>query len=205
MKKVYLYLKFYVIFTVCTVLTLAAVTLNDKYIHNLNDNLSHAYNMNEILLLKTKDIMDENKNLQERIINLQHKHKIEIKSEDLEWLTKVIYFESRSESVLGKIAVGFVIMNRLNDDRFPDNIKSIIIQKNQFEWYWDGKPDIMNNSIAKEQCEEVARSILLKDIKYDPTEGATHFINVNTKKAPLWTRLYTKVTRIDNHIFYRWD
>jgi len=38
---------------------------------------------------------------------------------------------------------------------------------------------------------------------YDPTEGSTHYHNVSI--APVWAETKTRVVRIDNHIFYRWE
>ncbi len=56
--------------------------------------------------------------------------------EDLYWLSRIISAESRGEPLLGQLAVGNVVLNRVADTQFPNTIKSVIFdQKNgvQFE------------------------------------------------------------------------
>ena len=48
------------------------------------------------------------------------------------WLSRIIHSESGTQSMIGKLAVGNVVMNRLNDPAFPDTIKGVLFQKNQF-------------------------------------------------------------------------
>lgn len=46
--------------------------------------------------------------------------------DDLYWLSKIIHAESQGEPFLGKLAVGNVILNRVNDADFPDTIYDVI-------------------------------------------------------------------------------
>lgn len=50
----------------------------------------------------------------------------------LYWLSHIIYAESGNQSMSGKIAVGNVVMNRLASPMFPNTIKGVLFQKNQF-------------------------------------------------------------------------
>ena len=50
---------------------------------------------------------------------------------DLECLAKNIYYESGSEPVEGKIAVGMVTINRSNDNRFPSSICGVVKQRTE--------------------------------------------------------------------------
>lgn len=52
--------------------------------------------------------------------------------ETLYWLSHIIYAESGNQSLSGKIAVGNVVMNRLSSPKFPNTIKGVLFQKNQF-------------------------------------------------------------------------
>ena len=54
-------------------------------------------------------------------------------SEDLYWLARVISAESRGESLLGQMAVGNVVLNRLNSPVFPNSLYEVIFQTGQFE------------------------------------------------------------------------
>lgn len=53
-------------------------------------------------------------------------------ADSLYWLSRIIYCESGNQSLAGKIAVGNVVLNRVNDPKFPNTIYDVIFQKNQF-------------------------------------------------------------------------
>ncbi|WP_137151823.1 cell wall hydrolase [Devosia sp. FKR38] len=49
-----------------------------------------------------------------------------------ECLMRAMYFESNRSSAEGMLAVGTVVMNRLNDPRYPKSVCGVVGQKNQF-------------------------------------------------------------------------
>lgn len=51
---------------------------------------------------------------------------------DLRLMSAIIYCEANIEPYAGKLAVGIVIMNRVNSKSFPNTIKKVIYQKSQF-------------------------------------------------------------------------
>lgn len=51
---------------------------------------------------------------------------------DLKIMTCIIYAEAGNQSQKGRVAVGNVIMNRVRDPRFPNNIRDVVYAKNQF-------------------------------------------------------------------------
>ena len=53
-------------------------------------------------------------------------------ADTLFWLSRIIYAESGNQILDGKIAVGNVVMNRVDSPLFPDNIYDVLNQKNQF-------------------------------------------------------------------------
>ncbi|WP_417526097.1 cell wall hydrolase [Marinovum sp.] len=50
----------------------------------------------------------------------------------LECMTRAMYFESNRSSRDGMIAVGTVVMNRVNSPDFPNTVCGVVSQKNQF-------------------------------------------------------------------------
>ena len=113
-------------------------------------------------------------------------------AEALVCLALNVYYEARSQSIVEQIAVAQVVINRVNDDRYPDTICEVVKQgeKNpdgtmkedrcQFSWYCDGATDKPHNKKSWEIALSVARSV--RDGKTtDLTEGATHYhaISVN--------------------------
>lgn len=51
---------------------------------------------------------------------------------DKECLMRAMYFESNRSSAEGMLAVGTVVMNRVNDGRYPRTVCGVVGQKNQF-------------------------------------------------------------------------
>ena len=128
-----------------------------------------------------------------------------------------IYHEARNQSMVGQVAVGEVVMNRVEDSRFPDTVCEVVkqavtykntdkpvIHKCQFSWYCDGKSDKPNfNSDAWWRAKEYAYIVMSGKIMVDVTQGATHYHA--TYVRPSWAKTKTRTTRIDKHIFYKWE
>ena len=127
-----------------------------------------------------------------------------------------VYHEAKNQSFIGQVAVAQVVMNRVKDNRYPNNICDVVKQgltykwntsipirnKCQFSWYCDGKPDRPINKQAWFKAKQVA-SIVLDGSMVDFTEGSTHYHAHYV--YPSWRKTKTKVARIDSHIFYRWE
>lgn len=135
---------------------------------------------------------------------------------ELRCLAQNIYFEARSESRKGKIAVGLVTINRVKAKRFPDSICGVVWQKRrnqneewvaQFSWTWDGKGDTPREREQWEEAQMVAGAMIAErslDNFADFTRGSTHYHAEYVD--PWWGRSmlaagYT-VQQIDSHLFY---
>ena len=128
-----------------------------------------------------------------------------------------MYHEAKNQSMLGQIAVGQVVMNRVKDTRFPDNVCDVVteavtykgtdkpvLHKCQFSWYCDGQKDEPKyHSEEWWNAQEYASIVLSGTIALDVTEGATHYHA--TYVRPAWAKTKTRTTGIDRHIFYRWE
>jgi spore germination cell wall hydrolase CwlJ-like protein len=124
---------------------------------------------------------------------------------DLYWMAMNIYYEAGSEPFIGKIAVGAVTLNRLNDKRFPKNIRDVVTEPQQFSWYNSKTANTppTNNQRWRESY-EAAKLLLTSKLSSDIIkllEGATHFHAINIK--PDWVKNVRKVATIEGHVFYR--
>lgn len=54
------------------------------------------------------------------------------------WLSRVIFAESGNQVLEGKMAVGNVVMNRVNHPVWPDTVRGVIAQRNQFSTWRGG-------------------------------------------------------------------
>ena len=59
--------------------------------------------------------------------------------EEAQMLMKIAMAEAESDGIEGKAMVMAVVLNRVNDDRFPDSIKGVIFQDKQFSPVKDGR------------------------------------------------------------------
>ena len=131
------------------------------------------------------------------------------------------YHEAKNQSLVGQIATAQVVMNRVEDNRFPNTICEVVKEgptrpswedpnkeypikhRCQFSWYCDGKSDVPKNEKAWRNAQDVAFLVLYDKIKLDVTEGATHYHATYVK--PAWAKTKKRTTRIEKHIFYRWE
>ena len=131
------------------------------------------------------------------------------------------YHEAKNQSLVGQIATAQVVMNRVEDKRFPNTICEVVKQgpprpswedpkkeypikhRCQFSWYCDGKDDTPKNEKAWRKAQDVAFLVIYDKIKLDVTEGATHYHATYVK--PSWAKTKKRTTRIEKHIFYRWE
>jgi spore germination cell wall hydrolase CwlJ-like protein len=123
-------------------------------------------------------------------------------------LAENIYFEARSENLIGKAAVAFVTLNRVVSGNFPNTICGVVYQKIrgvcQFSWYCDSNITKKKLTIYRSSLYNDIRSLAMEIILYyhlldDITKGATYFHN--TKVNPGWK--LQKTNQIGNHVFYR--
>ena len=121
-------------------------------------------------------------------------------------LATAVYFEARGEPFVGQSAVAHVVLNRVMDTRFPDDICSVVKQGPtyacQFSYYCDGKSDQPTDEQAW-QTAVLAAYGSMTGRTYDPTDGATHYHADYVN--PEWADVKYKTVRINDHIFYRWE
>ena len=120
-------------------------------------------------------------------------------SRELECLAAGIYFESKSEPLVGQLAVGEVIANRANSGRFANTYCGVLFQRGQFSFV-RGKswPKIAKSGKQWKTAVAIAK-IVDKDLKDSAADNALFF---HAKYVnPRW-RL-RRVASIGNHIFYR--
>ena len=114
-------------------------------------------------------------------------------SNDRYLLAKVIYAEARGESYTGQVAIGAVVLNRVEDSRFPNTIAGVIYQPWAFTAVNDGQINLEPNATAYQAADDALNG-------WDPTYGSVYYYNPQTATSSwIWTTTY--VTQIGNHIF----
>lgn len=108
-------------------------------------------------------------------------------------LAQLISAEARGEPFEGMVAVGAVILNRVESAAFPNTLAGVIYQPLAFE-------PVMNGTIYNPPVPEAIRAANLALSGWDPTYGCLYFWNPATARNP-WVWRRTIVRRIGNHVF----
>lgn len=129
-------------------------------------------------------------------INLNPRQAIgrSITQREMDLLARAISGEARGEPLLGQVAVGAVILNRLFSSAFPNTIEGVIYQPNQFSAVCDGQINLIPSSSSY----LAARRALEGE---DPTMGALFFYNPRTAVNVAFFERVNKTIEIGNHVF----
>lgn len=114
---------------------------------------------------------------------------------DVSLLARVIEGEAADEPLLGKVAVGAVILNRTKSAAFPHTISGVIFQDAAFE-------SISNGQAYRPLSQESLQAAQMAMGGYDPSGGALFFWNP-AKPVSSWIWSRSIITEIGNHVFAR--
>jgi spore germination cell wall hydrolase CwlJ-like protein len=121
-------------------------------------------------------------------------------------LARAVYFEARSESELGQLAVAKVILNRVKDPNYPNTICGVVYQGSgsrnscQFSFACDGLPDDVRQPGAWANSKRIAQKALAGDAKVAAIGTATNYHADYVK--PRWAKNMKRLIKIGRHIFY---
>ena len=114
-------------------------------------------------------------------------------SHDVALLAKVISAEARGEPYAGQVAVGAVILNRMEHPSFPSTLAGVVYQPGAFTCMTDGQIDQPVAESARRAAQEALNGS-------DPSGGAIYYFNPATAtSAWIWSRPLIKV--IGKHRF----
>lgn len=120
-------------------------------------------------------------------------------SREMNCLAGAIYFESKSEPLLGQLAVGRVIVARSRSGRFPNSYCGVVYQPSQFSFVRGGTMPAIPKA-SQDWKEAVALAQIAHEGSWkSPVEGAMFFHAARV--SPGW-RL-ARVGKLGNHVFYR--
>lgn len=112
---------------------------------------------------------------------------------DVYLLARLISAEARGEPYIGQVAVGAVVLNRIDHPSFPNSLSGVVYQSGAFSCIDDGQFD---QPIA-DSAYRAAREALAGS---DPTGGAIYYFNPATATSKwIWSR--PQMLTIGRHIF----
>ncbi len=122
-------------------------------------------------------------------------------------LANAVYFEARSESFRGQVAVAQVVLNRVFSPFYPSDICSVVYQNAnrrlacQFTFACDGQRDVITERGAWTRARRVAQKTLDGQLYVTSVGTSTHYHAAYVR--PNWVREMRKMVREGVHTFYR--
>ncbi|MBM7661851.1 N-acetylmuramoyl-L-alanine amidase [Bacillus mesophilus] len=120
-------------------------------------------------------------------------HKVLVSEDEKKLLARLVTAEAKGEPYSGKVAVAEVVLNRVEDEKFPDSIKEVIYEENQFE-------PVQNNSIQQPADQESVQAVEEALIEEKHELEALYFYNPETA-SDHWIRERKIIKKIGNHVF----
>lgn len=112
---------------------------------------------------------------------------------DINLLAQIISAEARGEPYTGQVAVGAVVLNRIESPSFPDTLSGVIYQKGAFTAITDGQFEQPISASAYDAARDAING-------WDPTGGALYYYNPS-KTSNKWIRTRPVITQIGEHLF----
>lgn len=122
--------------------------------------------------------------------------------EDVDLLARLIWHESEGEPRVGKIAVGEVVLNRINSRYYPDTVHDVIYQKGQFSYVQYVKyehPDAETRLIAEDVLNHGLKVLNNDDVLYFRNPTITSGLSASSEIN--WGR-HKYYTYYGHHSFY---
>ena len=114
-------------------------------------------------------------------------------SNNVALLARLISAEARGEPYVGQVAVGAVVLNRMEHPSFPNTMSGVIYQSGAFSCLDDGQFD----QPVADSAYQAARDALNG---WDPSGGAIYYFNPSTATSKwIWSRPH--ITTIGKHRF----
>ena len=123
---------------------------------------------------------------------------------ELMCLATAIFFEARDQPITGQELVAEVIINRVEHERFPVDVCSVVYQPKAFSFTHDGKSDDMDDYqgyqdlIAKRLAVKLASDYLVGGKRLGVTSTHYHTLEV----SPFWADAFLVDGVFGDHVFY---
>lgn len=116
-----------------------------------------------------------------------------LNEDDLMLLASIIHGEARGEPYEGQVAVGAVVLNRVESPDFPDTVAEVIFQRGAFDAVADNQFYLTPNETAIQAAEDALNG-------WDPVSGALYYWNPATATSR-WIWSIPITNRIGRHVF----
>ncbi len=121
-------------------------------------------------------------------------------------LAEAVYYEARSESIMGQKAVAEVVLNRVKSKHFPNTVCDVVYEGSlrttgcQFSFSCDGSMAILPYGKSWSRSQNIATHMMM-GMGETLTRRATHYHTTGVN--PIWAENLRLTRQYDTHVFYR--
>ena len=119
-----------------------------------------------------------------------------ITDEEIEMLKYIVEQETRGGSYRHKCIITNVILNRVEDSRFPNTVREVLLQKNQFSSVWN----YYQRRVEPDEKTERAVNDVLNGRVEDESNGSLYF---HSMKSDGWFSSLSFVMEMEGHRFFK--
>jgi N-acetylmuramoyl-L-alanine amidase len=119
--------------------------------------------------------------------------KVNANSSEIDLMARLVRAEATGEPYAGKVAVAYVVLNRVDSSQFPDSIKSVIYQSGQFSPVSNGQINVTADAESVRAVKEALTA--------DRTDSESLFFYNSRTATSRWLDSRETVTVIGNHTF----
>lgn len=119
-------------------------------------------------------------------------------SADLEWLAKIVHAEAGGEPNKGKIAVGNVVMNRIESKDFPDTVYDVVFDRKYGVQFTPVANGAIYNSPSKDSYHSAKKALFGENV----VGKSLYFCNVSISTNFWIVNNRPFFTQIGKHSFY---
>lgn len=134
---------------------------------------------------------------------LEQTKKYQLSDKDYDTLLRIVEAEAGGEDQDGKLLVANVVLNRVNSEKFPDNVWDVVMQRekgiSQFSPTVDGR--FQNVCVSTDTKEAVERALYGEDI----SRGALYFCareKADSDRLKWFDKKLTRLFSYGNHEFF---
>ena len=129
---------------------------------------------------------------------------VDVSKKEIDMLERIVQAEAGGEDMVGKILVVNVILNRMADDSFPDNVEDVIFQNKKGEYQFSPVEDKSYWKVkVSDNTEEAVQRALEGE---DYSEGALYFVakkRTNKSSARWFDENLKWLFKHGGHEFYK--
>lgn len=118
----------------------------------------------EKMVVQAAEEVDDEPIVVEGIVEIVEEPEIDISEEDIELIALVTMAEAEGECEEGKRLVIDTILNRVDSEHFPDTVREVIYQKDQFSSMWNGR---INRCYVKDDICQLVREEMMTRTNYE--------------------------------------